>query len=68
MATTAGILQLASTGTFQYLPGRYPWSRQEERQLREALKEYPEGSFSGSERFIMIASKIPTKTVRDVSY
>ena len=67
MATSAGILQIASRGTFQYLPGNYPWSEMEEAQLAQALTEFPEGSFSGSERYIMIASKIPTKTIRDVS-
>jgi hypothetical protein len=66
MATSAGILQISERGTFQYLPGRYPWSDKEEQQLQEALAEFPVGSFSGAERYIMVASKIPTKTVRDV--
>ena len=35
MATSAGILEISSTGTFQYLAGRYPWSEQEEKQLEE---------------------------------
>ena len=66
MATSAGILQISSRGTFQYLPGQYPWSEKEEQQLQDALAEYPEGSFSGGQRYIMVASKIPTKTIRDV--